>query len=246
MNLTIIEHDWKWRHALSRRKYTDAIVLHHAAAKTASAEDIHRMHLQRDNGTWAGIGYHLYIRKNGEVHRGRPIWASGAHTLNHNYHTVGVCVEGNYDVETVMPAAQLQALREALAYLKELYPSAAIKCHRDLQATACPGKWFPLGEALRYGQAPAPVSNPATNTYAKEIPDMETIRKGAKGYQVGIAQSILIHLGYLAATVNGVKQDDGIFGGKTYAAVVAYQKAKGLVADGIVGPKTWNKLLGVL
>lgn len=151
--MTIIEHDWSWRHGLSARKYTDAIVLHHAAAKTASAEDIHRAHLQRDGGTWAGIGYHLYIRKNGEIHRGRPIWASGAHVLNHNYHTVGVCVEGNYDVETVMPAAQLQAVREALRYLKGLYPNAAIKCHRDLQATACPGRFYPLGEVLNYETA---------------------------------------------------------------------------------------------
>lgn len=157
--MKIIEHGWAWRHSLSTRSATDAIVLHHAAIKTASAEDIHRAHLQRDNGTWAGIGYHLYIRKNGEIHRGRPIWASGAHVLNENWHTVGVCVEGNYDVETVMPAAQLQAVREALRYLKGFYPDAAIKCHRDLQATACPGRFYPLGEVLRYNEPEIPAES---------------------------------------------------------------------------------------
>lgn len=35
---------------------------------------------------------------------------------------------------------------------------------------------------------------------------------------------------------------DGIFGRKTYAAVVAFQKANGLSADGIAGPLTWGKL----
>ena len=59
----IIEHDWAWAHGLSQRSRTDAIVLHHAAAKTASPEQVHAWHLQ--NG-WAGIGYHLYIRKDGE------------------------------------------------------------------------------------------------------------------------------------------------------------------------------------
>ena len=36
---------------------------------------------------------------------------------------------------------------------------------------------------------------------------------------------------------------DGIFGSKTEAAVKAFQKQQGLGADGIVGPKTWPKLI---
>jgi peptidoglycan hydrolase-like protein with peptidoglycan-binding domain len=35
---------------------------------------------------------------------------------------------------------------------------------------------------------------------------------------------------------------DGIFGPKTKAAVIAFQKKHGLTADGIIGPKTWAKL----
>ena len=38
---------------------------------------------------------------------------------------------------------------------------------------------------------------------------------------------------------------DGIFGQNTKNAVIAFQRAKGLIADGIVGPKTWSKLLGL-
>lgn len=37
--------------------------------------------------------------------------------------------------------------------------------------------------------------------------------------------------------------EDGIFGPKTYAAVVAFQRENGLGADGIVGPKTGAALL---
>lgn len=35
---------------------------------------------------------------------------------------------------------------------------------------------------------------------------------------------------------------DGVFGAKTERAVMAFQRAKGLEADGIVGPKTWGAL----
>lgn len=153
--MNIIEHNWNWAHGLSSRSATDAIVIHHAAADSATPEGIHAYHLSQG---WAGIGYHLYIRKNGEVHRGRPIWASGAQVMNHNYHTLGVCCEGNYDVAgAVMPTAQMDALHEALQYLKGIYPNAAIKFHRDYGGSVCPGRYFPASEALQYN---TPASKP--------------------------------------------------------------------------------------
>ena len=39
--------------------------------------------------------------------------------------------------------------------------------------------------------------------------------------------------------------NDGYCGAKTKEAIKAYQKASGLVADGVVGIKTWRKLVGV-
>ncbi|MBQ1405792.1 MAG: peptidoglycan-binding protein, partial [Oscillospiraceae bacterium] len=38
---------------------------------------------------------------------------------------------------------------------------------------------------------------------------------------------------------------DGEFGPQTKSAVLAYQRRSGLEADGIIGPQTWAKLLGV-
>lgn len=64
-----------------------------------------------------------------------------------------------------------------------------------------------------------------------------TIRIGSRGTVVRVAQAFLVCRGYQAAYV------DGDFGGDTKDAVVAFQKARGLERDGVIGKKTWAKLL---
>ncbi|MFF2653672.1 C40 family peptidase [Streptomyces sp. NPDC058045] len=62
-----------------------------------------------------------------------------------------------------------------------------------------------------------------------------TIRKGSSGSSVREAQCRLNAKGAKLAV-------DGQFGSATETAVKAFQKSAGLTADGVVGPKTWNKL----
>lgn len=145
--MIVINKYYKWAKPLVDRERTDAIVLHHSDGY-GTPEEIHKMHV--DNG-WAGIGYHFYIRLDGTIYSGRPLDKRGAHTLNYNWCTVGVCCEGRYNEPgAVMPLAQLNSLKHILKYLKTVYPDAEIKCHRDYNATACPGAFFPFGEVLRY------------------------------------------------------------------------------------------------
>lgn len=63
-----------------------------------------------------------------------------------------------------------------------------------------------------------------------------TIRRGSLSNYVLIAQDDLNTLGY---RTNGL---DGIFGSATQNAVISYQRARGLTADGIVGCNTWRSL----
>jgi hypothetical protein len=67
------------------------------------------------------------------------------------------------------------------------------------------------------------------------IPD-PMLRRGARGAQVVRLQQALGNLGFNPGPV------DGIFGPLTESAVRAYQTARGLGADGIVGPNTWGAL----
>jgi len=62
------------------------------------------------------------------------------------------------------------------------------------------------------------------------------IRTGSRGDYVTLAQTKLNQKGMNLKV-------DGIFGKNTKDAVVKFQKENGLVADGVIGPNTWNKLL---
>lgn len=138
----INETNLSFKGTMLNRTRTDYIVLHHRAGN-GDVESIHKQHLGQG---YSGIGYHYYIRKDGSIYTGRPIQKEGAHCLNYNSVSVGVCFEGNYEIETVMPEAQKKSGIELVRHLKGIYPNVQIKGHRDLYATACPGRNFPFDE----------------------------------------------------------------------------------------------------
>lgn len=77
----------------------------------------------------------------------------------------------------------------------------------------------------------------ATPVNVTPVTTQPMLRTGSRGDAVRKLQEMLNAKGYTCGSV------DGIFGSKTYAAVLAFQKANGLAADGIVGPLTWGKLV---
>ena len=77
----------------------------------------------------------------------------------------------------------------------------------------------------------------ATPVNVTPVTTQPMLRTGSRGDAVRKLQEMLNVKGYTCGNV------DGIFGSKTYAAVLAFQKANGLAADGIVGPLTWGKLV---
>lgn len=76
----------------------------------------------------------------------------------------------------------------------------------------------------------------ATPVNVTPVTTQPMLRTGSRGDAVRKLQDLLNAKGYTCGSV------DGIFGSKTYAAVLAFQKANGLAADGIVGSLTWAKL----
>jgi lysozyme len=71
---------------------------------------------------------------------------------------------------------------------------------------------------------------------AKREPSSGVMSKGSRGGEVLAAQNKLRTLGYYDGAL------DGNFGVGTEAAVLAFQSAKGLAPDGVVGPQTLRAL----
>lgn len=119
------------------------IIIHCSAVRpnqTSSAQQIDSWHRKRG---WSGIGYHYVVRRDGTVERGRPEAKVGAHCLNHNRHSIGVCYEGGLDAQgrpaDTRTEAQKRALLTLVRKLKGRYPRAIVASHHTFDPLkACP------------------------------------------------------------------------------------------------------------
>lgn len=66
-------------------------------------------------------------------------------------------------------------------------------------------------------------------------PNLPTLGFGNSGVSVSVLQRLLLSSGYTV-------QVDGVFGALTEAAVKAFQYRRNIVADGVVGQRTWREL----
>lgn len=85
-----------------------------------------------------------------------------------------------------------------------------------------------------------PETTPPPATGDIVLPEGVKLRSGDSGSGVEAVQQALAKLGYDPGAI------DGDYGPATQAAVVAFQTAEGLSADGIVGPDTLNALAAAL
>lgn len=183
--LNIVQPNYKWAYGPTLRKETKYIVLHHVGAVGSfTPEQIHAEHLRKK---WRGIGYNYYVRRDGTIYHGREENAAGGHTLNYNEVSIGICFEGNFETE-VMPDAQLNSGRKLIEYLKPKYPDSKVVRHKDLNATACPGKNFPFVAMINAPKAKSCIYRVQVGAYTVQknaeliVKDLET--KGYKPYIV--------------------------------------------------------------
>lgn len=86
------------------------------------------------------IGYHYFIEKNGTVTQGRADSDEGAHTINYNTKSIGICMAGNFD-STLPTEAQIDALKTLLKAKMAQYmiPIDKVVPHRRFAVKSCYG-----------------------------------------------------------------------------------------------------------
>lgn len=224
--MNIIETNLEFKD-MSTRKSTERIILHHADAKSCSAEDIHRWHL---NNGWSGAGYHFLVKKDGKVYRLRPEDKVGAHAYGSNYNSLGVCFEGNF-MEEDMPEAQKQSGKELVAYLKNKYGIKVVQAHRDVCATSCPGDKLPFDEIANYETSNEVILAEEKNAVKGNVANIQATLNERYGLNIEV---------------------DNIYGNETKKALVKGLQTElnnqfnaKLAVDGIFGNRTYNACINV-
>lgn len=110
------------------------------AGRAVTAQQIDSWHKQRG---FKCIGYHYVIYLDGTIVKGREESEIGAHCLNHNAISIGICYIGGLTKDGKNAAdtrtdKQKEALIKLLKKLKKKYPKATIRGHREFANKACP------------------------------------------------------------------------------------------------------------
>lgn len=125
--------------------FPESIIVHHTGGTNPNPEadtSHHTAKMVEDYHLslgWDGIGYHWFIEKNGDIWKGRPEKRNGAHTINMNTKSVGVCLAGNFDV-TLPTKEQESSLVWLVNQIKSRYSIKEIVPHRKYANKTCYGK----------------------------------------------------------------------------------------------------------
>jgi N-acetylmuramoyl-L-alanine amidase len=129
------------------------VIIHCTATpegRDVSPQEIKDWHV-KGNG-WSDIGYHYVITLDGEVHEGRNIDRTGAHTKGANKNSIGVVYVGGVDEDMnaldTRTETQDTALVNLIQALLEMYPGSTVHGHNEFASKACPS--FDVQEEYGY------------------------------------------------------------------------------------------------
>ena len=113
----------------------------------------------------------------------------------------------------------------------------------SLPANPAGGQQDSFGDMSTAQMQPSAFAAPAQSLAGMKVPASNLQKGSSNKAEVELLQKALVKLGYM--TQAQMNTGPGIFGPATEAALKSFQKANGLVADGLYGPKTREKMVSL-
>ncbi|MGC9343523.1 MAG: peptidoglycan recognition protein family protein [Bacteroidales bacterium] len=227
----ITQLPWHPRRRWSKRDLAgiQRIIIHQELGE-ADIKAVNHYHINPNHITPKGCPhfcYHFGIEKNGDILQVNELSDITWHTPGQNEEGIGIMLTGNFAgpghlIATSKPTPnQIRSLGWLCDYLVHSFilTKRDIFGHCHFGKPACPGTQIQEWIEKRW-----------------ETPLLE---KGIKD----VPKTILAIQKRLDLTGYDPGPLDGIMGVRTQAAIRAFQRDHSLLADGIVGPKTWSVLL---
>jgi hypothetical protein len=188
----------------------------------------------RDDQKWSA-GPHVFVADD-LIWPFTPLYTPGVHAPSWNQIAWGVEWVGSFSTESI-PAPLFGNAIAALTTLhrKATLDPAKMRLHREDPLTThkvCPGDHLSkaaviAGVQTSLGQPVELVDHP--------LPTLRVLSLGSRGSDVESLQHLL--------KMENLGGGLGVFGPRTRTAVIEFQAAHGLVADGVVGSSTWRALV---
>lgn len=160
----------------------------------------------------------------------------GVHAPSWNSISWGIETVGDWNVEPLQPNVYANTIAVLTALHRKMgWNPTSIRFHREDPKTThkvCPGAHLSKGNLItavsaELGGNPSVVALPS--------PSPQILKLGSRGINVSRLQTLL--------RMQNLGTGAGVFGPRTLAAVVAFQRSQGLPDDGVVGEDTWRVLL---
>lgn len=185
---------------------------------------------------WSGTGYHRVIGLNGERWAGRPLDKIGAHCEGHNERSIGVVYAGGVarDGKTAKDtrnAAQANALLAELVELRDRFNIKKVSGHNEYANKACPS--FDASKEYDYlFEGRSKGFKPILDT---------VLKRGDFGTEVANWKDRL-KAWRKTIPMAGPLLDGDAFDHNTEMTTILFQRSRGIVADGKVGPQTRSEM----
>ncbi|WP_420318590.1 N-acetylmuramoyl-L-alanine amidase [Ekhidna sp.] len=203
------------------------IIIHQELGE-ADVEAVNDYHIKPNHISSKGcphLCYHYAIRKNGDIIQANELSSVTWHCKGQNTAAIGIMAVGNfngpgYDMGSSEPTKeQIKSIDFLVDYLIKSHKlsNQDVYGHYHFGKPACPGH-----ELQKYVE----------KRREKILSEASNVKKSIKEVQIRLNKLGL-----------GAGPEDGIHGIKTLASIRRFQASQGLHVDGIVGPKTWSRLL---